>query len=133
MPTNRPCSSDWSKPKEFVGTLDNLMKERGETMNWRIYQTHREETAAVKKHLQGQGYNVLKVNHHRGTAWGWLRVYVQISRPEDCYCHKIDGNCNSCHEVWRKTYIDVGREVREITGRHGDHDGEILIKIEIGN
>jgi len=27
--------------------------------------------------------------------------------------------------------MDVGREVREITGRHGDHDGEILIEIEI--
>ena len=34
----------------------------------------REKTAAVKKHLRKQGYNVLKVGHHRGTAWGWLRV-----------------------------------------------------------
>ena len=74
MPTSQPCSSDWSEPKEFVGTLDDLMRE-GEKMSWGNYRfLSREKTAAVKKHLRKQGYNVLKVGHHRGTAWGWLRV-----------------------------------------------------------
>ena len=102
-------------------------------MSWRNYLSHREETTAVKRHLQERGYNVLKVNHHRGTAWGWLRVYVQATRPKDCYCHETGcyGRCNPCHEVWRKTYMAVGSEIRGITGRHGDHDGEILIEIEI--
>ena len=100
-------------------------------MSWRKYENHQQETAAVKNHLQKQGYNVLKVNHHRGTAWAWLRVYVQVPRPKNCYCKEVDGKCDPCHELWRRIYTAIGSEVRGTTGRSGDHGGEILIEIEI--
>jgi hypothetical protein len=40
----------------------------------------REETTAVKRALVAAGFdnNNLRVRHGTGTAWGWLKIYVDI-------------------------------------------------------
>jgi len=77
-------------------------------MSWRKHSTHREETRAVKKALIEEGIPVKKVGHGTGTAWAWLHIYLD---PSD----KMD------------YYEEVIRIAQEVTGRHGDYNGEINV------
>ena len=92
----------------------------------------REETAKVKAGLTKYGYRNVRVDHGKGTAWGWLHVHVTISRPENCQCHYNQpdqwGRRESCHKCkiqWQDEYSKLGVITREITGRHGDYGGNI--------
>ncbi|MFA5176633.1 MAG: hypothetical protein WC440_00610 [Candidatus Omnitrophota bacterium] len=76
-------------------------------MAWRNFDTHREETKAVKAALNAAGINCV-VKHRTGTAWGWLEI--NIGKDADA-------------ELRKKT-LDIALEA---TGRHGDYNGEILI------
>jgi len=38
----------------------------------------REETTAVKRALVAAGFDKPRVKHGTGTAWGWLKIYVDI-------------------------------------------------------
>lgn len=101
-------------------------------MSWRKYDSHKEETKAVKEALRQAGYKVVKVGHGKGTAWGWLKVTVQVDKPADCYCEKVEGgNCSFCHTVWSENYRNLLNILASITGRHGDCSGNISIDIVV--
>lgn len=80
-------------------------------MNWRKHSTHREETRAVKKALIEAGIPVKKVGHGTGTAWAWLKIYLDPS---------VDMNM-------KKYFEETIRIAQEVTGRHGDYNGEINV------
>jgi hypothetical protein len=80
-------------------------------MSWRNQETHREETKAVKDALLKAGFANVKVEHGRGTAWGWLEIHCD-AKPSHPYQDKK---------------AEVLRIAKAVTGRHGDYDGEILI------
>ena len=74
---------------------------------WRKHKTHREETKAVKDALAKAGIKA-SVGHGSGTAWAWLDI------------HPIG--------VWSEaTRSKARRIIMQVTGRHGDHGGEVLI------
>lgn len=78
--------------------------------SWRIHETHREETTAVKAALKKAGLRFCKVSHGSGTNWAWLHIYL----PKDQeWSHQLN-----------RRVIQV---VQAPTGRHGDYDGDILV------
>lgn len=101
-------------------------------MSWRKQGSHREETKAVKNALRRAGINPKSVGHDRGTAWGWLVINLgpnpsglEHIRREDTPWICV-GNCPACernHEIER----EVIRIAQEVTGRHGDYEGEIQV------
>jgi hypothetical protein len=99
-------------------------------MSWRKHETHKEETAAVKAALKAAGINA-KVGHGRGTAWGWLEINIgkgqqfgehERERPMD-WCGL---DCVRCQEM-KRMEAKVREVVAEVTGRHGEYHGEVLI------
>lgn len=99
-------------------------------MTWRKHDSHKEETAAVKKALADAGIKA-NVSHGRGTAWSWL--HINIGDPK-----KREGLVDSEDGSGRKEYTEEEKELhrkvlkiaQETTGRRGDYDGEILIKTQ---
>jgi len=87
-------------------------------MSWRKHSTHREETRAVKKALIEAGIPVKKVGHGRGTAWAWLEIYLE---PSDIGRGWYRGEILEWHRD------EVIRIAQEVTGRHGDYNGEINV------
>jgi len=77
---------------------------------WRKYATHSQETRAVKKALAKIGQPKAKVRHGRGTAYGWLDVYIP----------KQSGD-----SFEKKAYFT--KYLMEVTGRSGEYDGRIQI------
>mgnify|MGYP001571487755 CR=1 FL=1 len=73
---------------------------------WRKHQTHQEETAAVKAALRQAGIPFRKVGHGRGTACGWLKIFLSTEASYDLCQQAI-------------------RVAQEVTGRTGDYDGRI--------
>ena len=103
-------------------------------MSWRNFENHKSESKAVKRFLIDKGYQNVKVGHDRGTAWEWLKVNFDIPRPANCYCGdpsipSYRGKCNPCHDKWSEIYGQIGRELMEFTGRHGEYHGDISIDI----
>jgi len=79
-------------------------------MSWRKFKSNKEETKAVKKALAKIGQSKAKVTHGRGTASGWLDVYIP-KQPGDFFENLI----------YFKKYL------MEVTGRSGEYDGRIQI------
>lgn len=79
--------------------------------DWRKHKTHREETKAVKAALVKAGYRNVRVGHGTGTAWAWL----------DIHCDPKPG------QLWRKKRDAVLRIAKQVTGRHGDYNGDIMV------
>lgn len=77
-----------------------------EHTTWRIHETHKEETKAVKAALKAAGINA-RVGHGKGTAWAWLKINVG------------EGN-----GFLRPRVIKIAQAV---TGRSGEHDGRINV------
>lgn len=71
----------------------------------------RQETTAVKRALLEAGIPVRRVIHGRGTAWGWLDIYLE------------HGACRDQYETGREAI----RIAQEVTGRSGDYDGRINV------
>lgn len=82
-------------------------------MTWRNHKTHREETKAVKDALLKAGFTNVKVRHGTGTAWGWLDIH--------CDASQLGGGWQS----YQDKRVKVLRIAKAVTGRHGDHEGEI--------
>ena len=86
----------------------------------------REETSTVKKALKNAGIKA-RVTHGKGTAWSWLEV--NIGNPEE------RGGLEPHPDGWGKKYTNdevclqnkTLRIVQEVTGRHGEYDGNICI------
>ena len=72
----------------------------------------REESKAVKDALLRAGFPVLAVTHGKGTARGWLEIWMEKATPEQWR----DGS--------ERRALDIAQDV---TGRHGDYDGRINI------
>ena len=81
-------------------------------MSWRNHKSHREETKAVKEALRKRGIDA-KVGHGTGTAWGWLEIRP-VSYPKEL-------------NDWQTRRAVILSIVRQITGRHGDYNGEVLV------
>lgn len=78
---------------------------------WREHRNHRTESQAVKKALIASGYTNVKVGHGSGTAWGWLHIKCD-AKPGQSFQEKDSA---------------VIRIAKEVTGRHGDYDGNINV------
>ena len=87
-------------------------------MAWRKQKTHREEVTAVKRALRKAGIPFLSVKHGTGTAWAWLEINIG---PDP---HSQDLRYS---EEWSKRIHRVIEIAQDVTGRHGDYDGEINI------
>lgn len=101
-------------------------------MSWRKQNSHREETQAVKDALRAAGIRFKSVGHGNGTAWCWLKINLGQNPSGMEHIKDVDtpwlcaGSCPSCErdrEI-RQRVIDIAKEV---TGRHGDYDGEINV------
>ncbi len=100
-------------------------------MAWRNHSTHKEETKAVKAALVKAGYADARVGHGSGTAWGWLDLKVSIAKPHNCYCGELSiGRCRPCGDAWQQARNQIIGMAQAITGRHGDHDGDIGAHID---
>jgi len=100
-------------------------------MSWRNQENHRAETKAVKEALAKANLPFLKVGHGTGTAWAWLEIFVgqNPSREEH---NKLEGliscyqPCIACLKN-REICNQIISIVKDVTGRHGDYDGNINI------
>ncbi len=54
------------------------------------------------------GREHVRVQHGKGTAFGWIHRYVQLPRPADCYCSRMPAN-----DYGRRECCDPCRETRE--------------------
>lgn len=93
-------------------------------MAWRNQDSHKEETKAVKKALADAGIKA-KVTHGRGTAWGWLHINLGDPRKRDGLKKEEYGFVYTEKEL--ELHKKALKIAREITGRHGEYDGEITI------
>jgi DNA repair protein RadC len=93
-------------------------------MTWRKYESHKEETAAVKAALKAAGINA-EVGHGTGTAWAWLEINV----GKGPHVHDIGDHrsCNFCDRRWEQIVHRALKIALEVTGRTGPYNGEINI------
>lgn len=86
-----------------------------------------EETEAAKQALLKAGVPVKGVRHGRGTARGWL--YIWLGDP----WHEISTQSGRCVDfcVGCEKRRDLERMAiqiaQEVTGRNGDNDGQIMV------
>ena len=80
-------------------------------MSWRNHINHREETKAVKDALARAGFTNVRVGHGTGTAWAWLKIRCD-AKPGQSYQEKR---------------VEAIRIAKDVTGRHGEYDGEINV------
>jgi hypothetical protein len=96
-------------------------------MAWRKQENHREETKAVRDALARAGINA-KVGHGTGTAWGWLEINIgtnPFAHSSEEYSHNRQ-ECPAC--LWSdQTRSQVLKLAKEVTGRSGQYDGDILV------
>ncbi len=100
-------------------------------MSWRKQNSHREETIAVKRALKEANISFKSIGHDTGTAWGWLKINLgenpsgkeHIKTTMSWHCESWCAACKENREIERK----VIQIVQEVTGRHGEYDGEIAI------
>jgi hypothetical protein len=102
-------------------------------MSWRNFESHKEETKAVKQALADVAIRA-KVGHGTGTAWAWLDIHVlnRLSIHHDREKYGWDhcsGNCEACIE-YRTLYSRVVDVARTVTGRSGAYDGEIQVRMD---
>jgi hypothetical protein len=93
-------------------------------MAWRNQANHREETKVVKKALADAGIKA-KVTHGKGTAWGWL--HINIGDPRQRNGFKSAPFEHQYTEEELELHRNVLKIAQEITGRHGEHEGKIII------
>jgi hypothetical protein len=82
-------------------------------MTWRNHNSHREETAAVKKALEEAGYKGVRVGHGHGTGWSWLKIYWKLQPGQD----------------YMETWQHIVAIAQRVTGRHGEYHGEINVHL----
>jgi pyruvoyl-dependent arginine decarboxylase (PvlArgDC) len=96
-------------------------------MSWRNHGSHKEETKAVKKALADAGIEA-SVTHGTGTAWGWLHVNLGDPRKRDGLIKEEFGFRYTEEE--NELHKKVLKIVQDVTGRHGEYDGEIIINAQ---
>lgn len=114
-------------------------------MAWRKFETHTEETKAVKQALKEAGINAF-VGHGLGTSWGWLEINIGARIGK----HHVIGDNGHILELTReeiakepvyrscmpgcpvcKQHVDLRDKTmeiaQEVTGRTGEYHGNISI------
>ena len=89
------------------------------------------ETLTIKKALAEYGITA-KVAHGKGTAWGWLSIY--IGAGQQFGEHETEGNhshyyCPRCkkNQVINEFVLET---VQRLTGRSGEYSGRINVHIQ---
>ncbi|MBC2697198.1 MAG: hypothetical protein HF976_10260 [ANME-2 cluster archaeon] len=93
-------------------------------ITWRNFPDHKSETRAVKEALKKAGIEA-EVKHGRGTAWGWLEINIGDPRLRDGLRQGPFGSQYTDEEL--TLYDKVMKIAKEVTGRQGDYNGEILV------
>ena len=96
------------------------------------FQTHKEETKAVRAALKAAGINA-RVGHGRGTSWGWLKLNIgsgqqwgeHVARKSPNY-EPCPPECVRCSNLCEME-AEALRISQEVTRQHGDYDGRISI------
>jgi len=93
----------------------------------------RNENKQVKTLLQGLGFSDIKVGH---SGHGWLDIEASATKPADCYCASELGTqygflCTPCFNTWQAVYGQIKTEAKAQTGRTGEYDGYIQVKIAL--
>ena len=89
----------------------------------------RNENKQVKRLLQGLGFSDIKVGH---SGHGWLDIETSIATPAACFCADVPrnmGRCKTCSDVWQAARGQIKTEAKAQTGRTGEYDGYIQVKI----
>ncbi|MDW7775593.1 MAG: hypothetical protein SCH39_04540 [Methanosarcinales archaeon] len=90
-----------------------------------FYQVHhKSETRAVKEALKKAGIEA-EVKHGRGTAWGWLEINIGDPGLRNGLRQGPFGSQYTDEE--RVLHDTVLKIAKEVTGRRGDYNGEILV------
>jgi hypothetical protein len=80
------------------------------------------ETKIVKEALKKAGI-IATVKHGKGTSWGWLRVNIGESARRNGVNPETRMYTQEEQDLHRK----VIKIVQEVTGRHGEYNGNINI------
>jgi len=94
----------------------------------------RAENKAVKAELKAMGFEDITVGHGTGTARGWLDISASTAKPTYCYCDEVDrntGRCLTCSSFWYSEYQAIKAETKKLTGRTGEYDGYIQVKLTL--
>ena len=94
----------------------------------------RAENKIVKAELTAMGFEDIAVGHGTGTARGWLDICASTSKPIHCYCEEVDrndGRCLTCSNFWHSEYTAIKAEAKKVTGRTGEYDGYIQVKLTL--
>mgnify|MGYP003152983134 CR=1 FL=1 len=103
----------------------------------------RAENKIVKAELTAMGFKDIAVGHGTGTARGWLDISVSTDKPTHCYCAEVDrlamerqtglntGRCLTCSNFWYSEYTAIKAEAKKVTGRTGEYDGNIQVKLTL--
>ena len=88
-----------------------------------------EETRIVKQALDSHGIKA-RVKHGTGTAYGWLKIYVDLPpviHDRDKYGWDHCAGNSECCTKWQETYSRIIAIARQVTNRTGSYDGRINV------
>ena len=98
----------------------------------------RTENKVVKAELTAMGFKDITVGHGTGTASGWLDISASTDKPTHCYCDESavfwsrpSGRCLTCSTFWHSEYTAIKTEAKKVTGRSGEYDGNIQVKLTL--
>ena len=93
----------------------------------------RAENKAVKAELTAMGFKDITVGHGTGTARGWLDISASTDRPTHCNWEvdRNTGRCLTCSNFWYSEYTAIKTEAKKVTGRTGEYDGNIQVKLTL--
>jgi len=95
----------------------------------------RMENLKVKRSLNWTNrFEDIRVSHGKGTASGWLDIEASIPTPTGCSCDEVSrnmGRCEACSSLWRENYREIKKLAQCATGREGEYDGNIQVKLTL--
>jgi len=95
----------------------------------------RTENLKVKRILNWTNrFQDIRVSHGRGTGSGWLDIEASIPTPSGCYCDEVPSNlgrCQTCSNLWTENFRDIKNLAMDATGRTGEYDGNIQVKLTL--
>jgi hypothetical protein len=93
------------------------------------------ENLKVKRALNWTNrFEDIRVSHGKGTASGWLDIEASIHTPSSCYCDEVPrnmGRCQTCSNLWMENYREIKKLAQCATGREGEYDGNIQVKLTL--